>query len=330
VVTQAPSDPADVYFISMQTTATQDQFDADLQNYLGMSAPTGYSPDEVVIINAPVGKWADDLFQTTQLMQQWGYTFSLAGMPVDFISSPDGSLNIALMTSGSNSTLTLDNILTDLDEGIIALAKSNGNTLTNFVSSLISTVQDTGDFSMWDVVSNISDSRLTSNSIFDLSQFLNAVQTTLQISSTAQDILETMKNGGEAVGTAGANVSADTEFCADMFGFVIDTLPQGFPTLSANLLYYAIQQGVDILVTWADPNGTQIIPSFYNEDGTLVLGYDPSSGKIIYSSDAGVVIAGDDFYRAYLQESGTDTYKMVLNSVGGQGIVPYIVHVGVM
>jgi YVTN family beta-propeller protein len=323
------SDPAEVYFISIQPTATQDQFDSDLQNYLGMSAPTGYSPNEVVIINAPVGKWADDLFQTTQLMQQWEYTFNLAGIPFTFTSSPDGSLNLALMTSASNSTVTLANIVADLDEGLIAIAKNNSGTLQTLVSSLISTIQDTGDFSLWDVVSNIGDSALTSNSIFDLSQFLNAVQTVLQVDTVTQDVLNVLIHGGESATTAGTNAISDTQFCADMFGFLIDTLPQGFPSLSTNDLYQAIQHGVDITVTWVDPNGTQIIPSFYDENGTLVLGYDPTSSNIIYSSSEGVLIAGDDVYRAYLQESGSDTYNMVLNSVGGQGIVPYIISAGV-
>ncbi len=68
-----------------------------------------------------------------------------------------------------------------------------------------------------------------------------------------------------------------------------------------------------------DPNGETIIPSFYSPNGTLVLGFNPSTGNVIYRASGGFLVYTGDLYFAVLYGNETfapsSTFQVVLNPV---------------
>ncbi|MGH9919091.1 MAG: hypothetical protein ACRD6W_09525, partial [Nitrososphaerales archaeon] len=88
------------------------------------------------------------------------------------------------------------------------------------------------------------------------------------------------------------------------------------------MIVQSIALGASAITAWVDPNGSTIVPSYYDSHGNLILGYNATSNSMIFSSQAGILMATNDGFAAFVFQGNNFTVQM--NAVGSPGVdVPY-------
>ncbi len=153
---------------------------------------------------------------------------------------------------------------------------------------------------------------------FDLDGFLNGVTTANQwlttLSGLPETILQFIFHLGETIGLLPSDVliapipldafhAMQTMFdglymCVEAY----ELLP-GPPPGSTE---QSIDDALQVITSVVDPNGSTVLPAYYDSSGALVLGVDHVSGKATWTSSSGVLIPGIDSSLAILRANGTN------------------------
>ena len=189
-------------------------------------------------------------------------------------------------------------------------------------------------------------SPLTSYPIFDFDEFLNSLATISTWYSEVNGVISTTLDLLDSVGHMLASLPTD-----------VAIIPIALTVYyAAGVAFYSIELGVEVYqdldpsgsssvqalsgcldaIAWVfDPDGSTLVPAYYNANGTVVLGFDTSTKSMIWASSAGVLIPGDDSFAAILRANGSSgpaiSYTLKLYAVhpsneSGEA-VPYLIQV---
>ncbi len=274
----------------------------------------------------------------------WGFKTTAVGITPYVQFTPSGNLNLALTLSRNTKTassIDIVKLVSKVASLLIAVfktdPKSKADALANALSSVASILAqaaDSFDMKLSVITSDMSKvGFLSSYDVFDFDDFATAVSNTLDAAATAIGIASRehlLKVAMDAAIAAGHGITGNipvalkdaAEAAIDTFNYVLQWVVSQ-PPLSDNWVAQGIATAVGIVVSIIDPNGSTIVPSYYDSRGRLVLGYNVTSGTAVFTSSSGVLLASNDTYYAYVFGGGNVTVRM--NTVGTAGVlVPYV------
>jgi hypothetical protein len=245
-----------------------------------------------------------------------------------------GNLVLAFTFSKvSNTSQGVSDILQAMANGLVSLVKeSEADLIQNGVDVLKGIIEVTGDISINIVTSELDQTGvLKSYALSDLVHIADTFSTIAQVDGMARKVIDLLHEGTKAVVSAGLNFWADVKTgikAADLGLEILPYLPS-LMFLKDNSLYEFCANGVSLIASIMDPNGTTIVPSYYSSSGSLVLGYNSSSGNIIYASTEGMLIPEAGDWLALLNENPSNpvNYTICLTAVGGNASVPYNIQI---
>jgi hypothetical protein len=329
--------PASVLLI---TSSASTGFSLTLQQFFQVSPePDGtcatasdtYSPVALIIFELPFLQTVQALNLVSQ-STTGPLTFNIPSgdswffTSTNFQTTPSGYLNLAFLVSlNTNTGETLPALQTALSSDLSLAYKSD---LAGIITALVSNLNallTVGDVKIYAITSDLTaDGQLSSVQLADVCKLAGAVSTIGKISSTVGNVLTLLDSGGKIYSTAGADLLADAQFVVTLADLGIDLGIQGTPYCNTSLCI-TLTSDFDSLTTFLDPGGTTLLPSYYNSSGSLVLGYNVSSGSMLYASPFGILFPVGEGYLAMLNENQANpaNYIESLSSVGGNNSVPY-------
>ena len=333
--------PIQISVITASSSTTSTQFANQLKSYFQISPALNtngfgdYAPGMVIILHIPFVQTLNSIYGISIPIQQYRLQFpeivsSTLGTAKSIDTTLDGSLNMAFTIS--RNTNSYDQIGTALDKGssvIAKLLKPNLVNVVEVVESILQGVLDSIDISTNIITSDLNQKGALSAYIFsDLYQTKTSVSTIITMTGMCQKWLSLGEYAASSAMYVGGDLLSDVRF-------VLTAVDIGFDAASTwttivgpnNDAFNAFVSCVDTVTNIVDPNGTTIIPSFYDSNGNLILGYNVTSGDIIFRSHSGLLLEASDLYYGYLFENQTSpiSYEVVLNTVGSADVnVPYV------
>jgi hypothetical protein len=343
--------------MSAASGGNQVQFASGLRTYFGISpcssavqSNRNYNPVATVIIEVPLAQVANVLFNSN-IQAPLGplcLPISTAFSPNPCITTTaSGYVDLAFTISQNvDNAQTAVDLLEVFGKMVATAVKATTGTTTGSLFSLtsvLSTLLQLGDLSVTVITTDLTESGpLNSDTFFDLAQLSSAVGTLSGYEAKRLDILEASCDlfalAGVALATSPTGVGAVAGSASAGFQLVkivatsidigIEAIPATLdPALQNNAIYQDIEYGFNAFTEFIDPAGTTIKPSFFDQNGNLVLGYDPTTGVMSYAGPDSILIPAGDGYLAFLAENpnSPSDYTETLNAVGGTGTpaVPY-------
>ena len=336
-------------------------FNSSIYNDLGIGAPSGYSAVSATLLYVPFHNVINDLLW----FLGGPVPASVGSFTLVFITSQNakGQSGLGSDLSSVDSKI-FSTLITGLGSTLLCVLKGqgcnsapSGSTIASYSNSgagqetlwyavLKSITDNVGDVTMG-FISNVDASgQLVAATLLDFVLILkdaalfNAIVSV--ITSVVSWILDVVKIVKSAASFTWVQLVGEViKFLADTFNLVINVvdLVECVPQLNPD--YSQMKETCSQLgdmksigtaisafggLISADPNGVSVVPSYYAANGTLVLGYSPTTGTFVYNSSAGYVLAGDGFYYAYLTKEQNLTLS--LSAIGAnQATVPYTVTV---
>ena len=277
----------------------------------------------------------------------WGFKTSVAGITPYIELTQSGSIDLVLTFSTNpkaRSAIDIVDLVSEISQLIISLAKHNVGTPSEksqqtvgkalqIVSTALSTLADSGDVTLSLVTTDLSTvGSLSSYTVFDFDDFATTVSRALDTAAVA---IGTGSNSymvkvAQSILEAGFHLATgDIPGALIQIGrCVLDTVNLATqyvvsqPPLSDNWVAHGIADAFGIVVAVIDPNASTVVPSYYDDRGLLILGYNVTSGSAIFRSSSGMLFATNDTYYAYVFGGGNMTVR--LNTIGAEGVlVPY-------
>jgi hypothetical protein len=327
-----------LYIITQSSSADQSEFTQALSQYLGITAPTGYDPACVVILELPFLQTINTLFGTniqgpiTIPIPPIAGAGSLIFLSAQSISTtPQGSIVLALTFSKvTSSNQGIVDALEVIAKDLVSLAKDPDlkTIIATCLDVLNSITQNVGDISYSVITSDLDQTgQLGSYTLLDMVYMANTLSTLSTANSILMKSINLLCGGTEAATTGGLDLPADVQTIVHVLDLGFEILPYmpGLSFLENNTLYQLFMTGESIIVGIVDPNGTTIVPSVYNASGSLVLGYNFSSSDIIYGSADGLLIPAAGDWLVLLNQSANNpvNYTVCFSAIGGSAPVPY-------
>ncbi len=342
--------PLDVYLITPSSTTSQSQFTQQLKNYFNITVPSTYNPQIVILLHVPMIPLFNTLLSSN--LPQQAETYQLGNiLPASlFCGNPyittdsSGSLNMAITLSvASVSSQTIGDIAKAVCDAFDTALKDDVKQQVTDLIDALTIITDNLDLSVNIVTSDLTQTgSLNSYPFIELSSMSGALSSVSTINSLLQDTLTMMDcwtKAGENFAAMAVTappfdainlVLGTKEAIQGGFAFFdasLQMLPNVFPSLTSNTLFTQFADDVSYITSIVDPNGTTVYPSFYNANGSLILGYNDFSGNFLSNGTQGMMFTIDDSYYAYLNQTFTNTPSLRLNQVGGNETVPYMVTV---
>jgi hypothetical protein len=331
--------PGNVYTITPSSSADQSEFSQALSQFLGITAPENYNPESVLIVELPFLQTINTLFGT-DVQGPMSFPIPSAGGLEVFLNANNvtttatGNFILAFTFSKvANNSQGVVDILQAMANRLVSLVKESGaDLIQNGVDILKGIIEVTGDISISMVTSDLDQTGLlNSYTLLDLVHIADTFSTIASVGGMAKKVIDLLLEGTEAVGSTGLNLWADVKTgikAADLGLEILPYLPD-LSFLKDNSLYQFYANGVSMIADIMDPNGTTIVPSYYDSAGSLVLGYNSSSGNIIYASTEGILIPEAGDWLALLNENASNPvdYTICLTTVGGNASVPYNIQI---
>jgi hypothetical protein len=366
-ITKLP--PVSAYLVvspTLLSSPNDPEFQTALSQYFGVTAPAGYNPLALVLLDLPMVQFVNTLFNTSlqaplpELCFPAQVNWLIGNQCIE--STPNGDVVLAFLVSASTTTdkLTSD-FLSALSADAAAVVKAGNDppsTLPNckgcgpvglFMTNL-QVLLDLGDLTIGVVTSDLNQTgALGSETLLDLSGLPQTLTAALSNGLTwggyvgkFLTIIDSFGQFSAAVGVGGTTCAETAVGCVDLVDAVwhaaqvlltsLDLIVEVFPPdpeVAKTPLYQDFENGLNVVTSFVDPAGTGIVPSISDAAGNVVLGYDPSSGGTSYAGPAGILFPYANGYMALLTEDPNNptTYTETLNSMGGSGTVPYTVRV---
>ncbi|MCL5068712.1 MAG: Ig-like domain-containing protein, partial [Thaumarchaeota archaeon] len=357
--------PIDAYSImpACSTSSCMSEYQQEMSVFFGVS-DSGYQLTSAYLIHIPMISLLNALIQDipftgsfdlqTQTYQA-GLDTTIAGLTPYLQTTSQGDLNFLITvwqgtSSNAQSVLeasgeaTVTGFVQGLLSTILGVIKENPVSLADTLSGTLNSIAGTygqsvgsfaavGDAQLSLVTSNISATgQLSSNSIFNFAQMINAIVSLASDLSNLTGIylslLQLVYHLILAIFEAPTLVLLIVRLgqaLVDAINVVVQAL-SFIPSISSNSVYKAIASAIGWVESVTDPSNSTIVPTFYTENGTFALGYDPSNGQIVYGSQYGFLIATNETYYAYLYENASTptSYTSTLNALGAENTaVPF-------
>lgn len=343
--------PVNIYVLNQSSVATQQKFTQDLQYYFNITpATSNYNPTLVYILELPCEKMLNAIL-SANATSQFNVNLPIP-FPANYIfdnttlqSTPTGSLDFALTFSkysGISVNQAIDSLsilggsVMNLNKALVS--KSAPSIIATAISATALYVESIGDADLSMITSDLNtNGQLNSYSVIDLKTALDRIST---ISGITEKILETVGDGLETLGYAataptgiGLVLAAWKAGCTVVSVFdlsleVANLIPQ-LNFVTDSWVYHVLALGVSWADTWDDPEGTITVPTVYDSQGNLILGYNSTSGDVTYANANGMLISCDGVWLSFLYENTTQNsnYTIGLSAIGGNASVPYVLHI---
>jgi hypothetical protein len=328
--------PVNLYMITQSSSADQAEFAQSLSQFLGITTPTGYNPACVWIFEFPFLQTVNALFGSTiqgpitiPIPFSGGVNLILSAQSIS--TTPEGSLVLAFTFSkvADNSQGILDT-LQAIAKDLVSLAKEPNlqAIVTTGVDILNSITEALGDASVNVITSDLNQiGQLNSYTLLDIVHVANTLSTLATAGGILMKTIDLLCPGTEAAATGGLDLPADVQTIVHVLDLGLEILPYlpGMSFLNDNTLYQLFMTGESQIISIVDPNGSEIIPSVYDMNGSLMLGYNFTSGGIIYASSEGILMPAAGDWLLLLNESTGNpaNYTICLTAIGGNATVPY-------
>ncbi len=343
------TEASNIYFVSPSQGTSASQFSQAFYQFFGMTQctsdgqknciPIGYVPVSLVILSVPINQIGDVLFNTNFPAAPYLDLSPLSGILENAYvqGTSSGYVNLAFVISLSPkcSSSCVTDLIQDLQDSLVNLVKASyGSTLT-VIQDYLKSVLDIADVTVLDITSGMTQlGPLQSYIIADAQNMYNDWATLTQVTAVFQKLLTILAAVAKSALTAGGDLLSDTQVVFTAFDLAVESIStvdtslqscnaeSGFTVCGA---YYWFVYGFNALTSFIDPNGSVIIPSFYNWSGQLVLGFDPATNSTIYASSSGIMFPTSEGYLAFLNENPAQPikYTEILNTIGESGPIPY-------
>jgi hypothetical protein len=328
--------PVNLYMITQSSSANQAEFAQSLSQFLGITAPTGYNPACVWIFELPFLQTINALFSTTiegpitiSIPSLGGVNLILSAQSIS--TTPNGNIVLAFTFSKvTDNTQGIVDTLEAIARDLVSLAKEPDlQAIVTTGADILNSITETlGDATVSVITSDLSQiGQLNSYTLLDIVSVANTISTLTTAGGILMKLIDLLCPGTEAAATAGLDAPADVQSIVHALDLGLEILPYlpGMSFLQDNTLYQLFMTGESMIVSAVDPNGTTLIPSIFGMDGSLVLGYNFTSGGIIYASPQGILIPAAGNWLALLNESASNPvdYTICLTTMGGSAAVPY-------
>lgn len=351
---------ANVYLITPANllSPNEAQFASAVSTYFGISVQN-YNPAALVILELPVVQAANILFNANLASP---VSACLTGDVVKLLngacleSTSEGYINLAFTISLSTSSQqAIRDLLQAVATDLAAIGKQNYSDPTSAILNLESNLQpllDVADLTVSVITTDLDQAgTLTSSTLLDFSglptKLNNALGTVFAFSAMFGKVVSVVDSMGQFAGAVGGDLgtcetvvgcvfftSEATLDAAQMAITSLDLAVEILPTLNTspqnNQLYQDFETALNIVTTFVDPPGATIMPSFFDSEGNLVLGYDANTSTIRYASPNGILFPNGNGYIALLTEnpSSPSNYSEILNTVGtATGPMPYVIQI---
>jgi hypothetical protein len=325
-----------LYMITRSSSADQAEFTQALSQFLDITVPTGYDPLCVSVLELPFLQTINALFGadiqgpvTLPLPFTGGLNVFLSAQYVTTTAA--GSLVLAFTFSKveENSQGIID-LLQAIARDLVSLAKKPDleAIVTTGVDILNSITETLGDASVSVITSDLDQTGpLNSYTLLDIVHIADTLSTLTTANGIVMKSIDLLWGGTEAAATGGLDVPADVQTIMHALDLGLEILPYlpAMSFLTDNTLYQLFMAGESMIVSIVDPNGTTAIPSVYDTSGSLILGYNFTSGDIVYASPEGILIPTAGDWLVLLNESSSNpvNYTVCLTAMGGNASVPY-------
>ncbi len=327
---------------ALSSTALSD-FDLALSYYFGLRPCTqssssnciqsDYAPLATLIFEVPVVQAAKEFFKVSLAPP---VSFRLPDYVTwltesnNITTTPTGYVDVAFTFSvnTNNTTTVLQDALQAVAQDVTLLYKSDLDADT--ILANLKVVLDIGDVTV-SVIKNDLDNvgSLKSYTLLDMSTLIHVVSKLIDVKGIANKIIDMLVAAGKAGSSAGTDLLDDVRVVVTGLDIEVELLPYLVGSLENNDLFNWFETGLNIVTTLIDPPNATIIPSVYDAQGNLVLGYNPKNGIIIFASPNGILLPNGNGYLALVTENSTSpsSYSEVLNGLGTNASVPYDVRV---
>lgn len=344
-----PTATVDIITPTNLLSPNEAQFTSALSTYFGINV-SHYNPVAVIILELPAIQAYNLLFSTNVTSPSpfcfTGAATILLNAPC-FQVTPDGYLDLAFTISEYPNVSTekaISSFLQAVASDLATVAKSESSSClgckpVQLLESNLQPFLNIGDITATVLNSDLSESgTLSSYTLFDLSSLPSrldsAAATEFTFSGYAGKILSLMDALTNLAGDVGfAAATSETvvgsvlaggeatlhsaQLVLTSFDIAVELLPQLSPSAQTPL-YEWFETGVNIVTSFVDPTGAALMPTFFDSNGNLALGYDATTGSITYSGPDGILLPYGNGYLALLAESsgGPSNYSETLNTVG--------------
>jgi len=332
---------ANFYFLTPK--GSQATFAQALSQYFGITQctadgqagciPSEYNPAAVLIVEFPFTPVCNVLFDSNlSASQSLGLGNSALLVNPIVNTTAAGNIDLAFTIGGASANVA--QTVTDLQNVLLgdltAIVKQGASSVTSALLDQLKLLLDMGDVTISVITTDLSQSGpLGSYVLFDLSFVKTLLNDGGTIDSIVGKIFFLMTGAAQTAVAAATSdplgVVPAVRTAVTLLDLGIDIVGTAVPSLQQNNLFQVFQNSADAITSIIDPPGSTIVPSIYDSNGTLVLGYDPTNGSINYVSSSGILFQAGDSYFAYLSENTTtpSKFSQVLTATGQNIVLPY-------
>jgi len=179
---------------------------------------------------------------------------------------------------------------TDLGIGQTALS-AIGDMQVNLITSSLNTVGALTSYNIFDFDQMVNDiSGLLAQLASGTGVFSAVYQLTFHVLEAFVDLALLLVP--EAVYHAVQSIFDGMNLVVALISYGCSNFQNYFPSsLCQNYIVQGVEDAIQYVTSITDPNQSTIIPSFYNETGSLVLGYNTTAGTMKYGSESGLLLA---------------------------------------
>lgn len=325
---------ASVYLVG-QSSPGQLAYAQALQEYFGIVAgsgyPTGYVPQELLVLQFPV-------IQSVNALLNTNYP---TGMTVSFPSSSSqlfvnahiqgtqaGYIDFYFLVSSNpnaSQPQLVSGLVSTLAQSVAQLVKG-GNAVTTITTGL-QTIYEADDLTIGVVTSDLTTAGpLQSYVLTDLATIISGLNAYSAVSGDYAKMINVGTYILEIPETGPVLFIPAVRAVVTSLDLAVELIQQGNPSSQGNEIFSLFANALNISTTFIDPPGTTVLPSIYNASNQFVLGYNPATGGFVFASSSGMIFADGGGYIALLSENDNSPtpYTEVLNSVTGTSPEPYV------
>jgi hypothetical protein len=296
--------------------------------------PAAYTPAAVIIVEVPFVQAVNTLFGSTlQGLQSLGLGTSTLLNSSSVSTTASGYLNLAFTVSqnNNNNSQLLQDLLTAISSDLAAVIKTpDSKKLVSVLQDQLQVILDLGDLTVNVITDDLNQpGSLGSQTVLDFYGVQKSLSGLLQLSSVEMKLFDISEYGIQCAFSAlladPAAILPAARLAVTTFDIGVDLIPNALPSLQNSTLYSWFKTAVDVTTTFVDPPGTTIVPSFYDSNGLLVLGYNPQDGTINYGGISGILFQAGDGYLALLAEDlgNPSNFTETLVGLGASVPMPY-------
>lgn len=344
----------DIYTITQAPGSSFTTFNYSLWYYFNVTYPSGYSVSSVTVTHIPLIRILNNLLSLSLAENDSGVPWSILGMDLTL----GGSLNVVSFNSTPGSgafsscsstdaicawASSLGSLAADVAGliGCIAKAKlcpSGGLSISKLILSTLSAIGSLwSDFKSSTMLGNLYQKASTTDVFFDLISPTSLLKFAAAVISAITAVMKFVRDViyiASIITFQVQNIPYIFSLVVDFFSSISQTASAYCALLTCSSSFKGFLSTANSVLSAAsfvlsvievnDPNGSTILPSYYYENGTLALGYDPTTGTFITKSSSGFILSEGGGFYAYM--NAAYNYTQTLNMVGPSGTnttVPY-------